>query len=201
MGWRHSSDCWGWLWAELGWKKSNEFPLSKRALESTTKKKNCVNDPALEQDANSNQGKKIEQLGNGIWKLGFKNYLFCKLIHLGIALPFLFPLFLFSRGGRDVSRCREKQRLSGQQQGSEVTVIYWNEMGVVDLSACTGASCPEASWFNHGKSTSVALQKTGNNKTRTNCTNSKTHSKMEMGNFNKAMNASAKKTTRRGKVV
>lgn len=100
------------------------FHYLKEHLKAQLKKKNCVNDPALEQDANSNQGKKIEQLGNGIWKLGFKNYLFCKLIHLGIALPFLFPLFLFSRGGRDVSRCREKQRLSGQQQGSEVTVIY-----------------------------------------------------------------------------
>lgn len=34
----------------------NEFPLSKRALKGTIIK--CVNDPALEQDANTYWGKK-----------------------------------------------------------------------------------------------------------------------------------------------
>lgn len=72
----------------------------------------------------SDGGGETEQLGNGLWKLILKNYLFCKLIHLGISLPFLFPIFLFSMGGRNVSRYIEKQRLSEQQQGSEMPGIY-----------------------------------------------------------------------------
>lgn len=50
----------------------NEFPLSKKALKGTILK--CVNDPALQQDANANWGKK-EQPGNGIWKFILKNEL------------------------------------------------------------------------------------------------------------------------------
>lgn len=49
----------------------NEFLSSKRALKGTIKK--CVNDSAMEQDANMNWGGKKERLGNGFWKLILKN--------------------------------------------------------------------------------------------------------------------------------
>lgn len=151
------SKCWGRFWAELGLKKSDEFPLSRRALKSTTEKMCKWSSSGTGCKCQPGE-KKIEQLGNGIWKLVLKNYLFWKLIHLGITQPFLFPIFLLSRGGRDVSRYTEKQRLSAQQQGSEWQWYIEMEMGVVDLICIHRALCPEASWFNHGKSTPVALQ-------------------------------------------
>lgn len=107
------------------------------------------------------------------------------------------------KGRQDCKEVHRKAEVKCTAAGKWVTVIYWNGNGggrfALHIQGHYAMRPLELTMVKAHLWHCSRIQKTVNNKTRTNCTKFKTHSKMKIGNdFNKAMNTSAEKTPRRG---